>query len=213
MNRNIQNKNARWLALGAVLLIGMASGSGAVTHQIQFGGTLGIVFSPASLNAKVGDTIEWMGAFSTHPLSSTTIPTGAASWHMGSGTTFKYAIKVPGTYDYQCDVHFSMGMIGSFIATTGTGVAMDVPSPVLKSFSMRILSFLGKNSVQLFMPYSSPVTMNVLSLAGEKIPIFANRSFALGIRTIALPDLSKGFYVIRVIMDGKEFSKPLAITQ
>jgi plastocyanin len=109
-----------WLNLiGAAILFFLdpAASPAATTHIIQFGGSVGFAYSPSSLSVAVGDTIQWQGNFGFHPLSSTTIPAGAASWHNAAGTVFNYVVSLPGTYNYHCDVHFALGMVGSFDAT------------------------------------------------------------------------------------------------
>lgn len=85
-------------------------------HIILFGGLIGLLYSPDKLEAIIGDTIQWQGDFILHPLSSTTIPTGASSWHVVSGTSFGYTVVNSGTYNYICDFHFVSGMVGSFVA-------------------------------------------------------------------------------------------------
>ena len=53
----------------------------ATTHVVQFGGTFGFTYSPNSLNVSEGDTVQWEGDFSMHPLSSTSVPVGASSFN------------------------------------------------------------------------------------------------------------------------------------
>src|SRR5437868_5342615 len=75
---------------------------GFTTHLIQFGGTFGFAYSPASINVVVGDTIKWVGKFSLFPLQSTSVPAGATViGPITSGDTFKYTVTVAGEYDYQ----------------------------------------------------------------------------------------------------------------
>ena len=62
-----------------------------------------------------------------HPLSSASVPSGAQSFHQASGSVFFYFVKVAGTYKYQCDFHFSIGMTGSFV-TSVTGIKNDLLS-------------------------------------------------------------------------------------
>src|SRR5438067_9222862 len=73
-------------------------------------------FSPKTVNAKVGDTIMWVWKMGTgHTTTSVTIPAGAATWNKPIDVThkrFNYVLKVAGTYNYQCNTHFSIGMIG-----------------------------------------------------------------------------------------------------
>lgn len=83
-------------------------------HIINAGGTS---FSPNSVNAHIGDTVKFIWSSGTHTTTSTTVPTGAATWDAplnASSTTFIYIISVAGSYNYKCTFHESMGMIGSF---------------------------------------------------------------------------------------------------
>ena len=78
-----------------------------------------IVFNPNSVNAKVGDTIKFVWSSGTHTTTSTSVPSGAATWDSpmtSTNTTFLYIISKAGTYNYQCSIHASMGMTGTFIA-------------------------------------------------------------------------------------------------
>ncbi len=75
------------LILCVVIILSAGIDVHAATFVIQFGGSLGETYSPNTLNVLVGDTIQWMGDFSMHPLSSTSVPTGASTFHQGSGST------------------------------------------------------------------------------------------------------------------------------
>jgi plastocyanin len=84
------------------------------THVISAGGT---AFSPVSVSAKVGDTVKFIWSSGTHTTTSTSVPTGAATWNApltSTNTSFIYIITVAGTYNFQCNFHASMGMTGSF---------------------------------------------------------------------------------------------------
>jgi len=86
------------------------------THIVNAGGTS---FSPNSVSAKVGDTIKFVWSSGTHTTTSTSVPTGAATWDSpltSSNTSFIYIITVAGTYNFKCTIHASMGMTGSFTA-------------------------------------------------------------------------------------------------
>jgi plastocyanin len=65
-------------------------------------------FSPATVSANVGDTILWQWSSGGHTTTSTSVPTGAATWDhpmTSSATTFKYVLTVKGTYQYWCTIH------------------------------------------------------------------------------------------------------------
>ncbi|MEP7234986.1 MAG: choice-of-anchor D domain-containing protein, partial [Ignavibacteriota bacterium] len=91
----------------------------ATTYTITFSGSS---FSPNTLSVNTGDTIVWSGTFSAHVIESTSLPSGAS--HIGpsstSATTFVYIVSVAGTYNYQCNYHYMMGMTGSFTAAASS---------------------------------------------------------------------------------------------
>ena len=65
-------------------------------------------FSPATVNAKVGDTILWKWVNGTHTTTSLTIPANAKKWDKPidvSHKQFKYILKVAGVYKYECSIH------------------------------------------------------------------------------------------------------------
>lgn len=105
----------RFLAGILVLCLVPLAFAGATTHIVTF---VCCEYTPPSLQAAVGDTIEWQGNFSEHPLSSTTIPPGAPPFANSTGTTFSYRIQIAGTYNYHCDFH-TPSMAGSFTASAG----------------------------------------------------------------------------------------------
>jgi plastocyanin len=112
-----------------VLIFFFVNTSTATTHVIEFGGSNGFAYVPNTLHVNVGDTIEWIGSFSSHPLQSTSVPLGADPFGpVNIGSTFFYAVKVEGQYDYQCNIHFAGGMKGSF--TTAIADVSDVQNSI-----------------------------------------------------------------------------------
>src|SRR5678815_5142228 len=68
-------------------------------------------FKPKTVNAKVGDTIRWLWQNGIHTTSSLTIPAGALAWNRpidSAHKNFKYRLRVAGTYEYQCNIHFTI---------------------------------------------------------------------------------------------------------
>ena len=77
----------------------------ATVHKVQVSN---FQFSPASVNAVLGDTIKWVYVNGFHTTTSTTIPAGATVWDakmQSPGATFLYKLTVQGTYNYECTVH------------------------------------------------------------------------------------------------------------
>lgn len=75
-------------------------------------------FSPSSINAHVGDSITWTWVNGTHTTTSTSVPTGAATWDIpmtSSSTTFTYKLTTAGSYSFICTIH--PNMIGTLTVT------------------------------------------------------------------------------------------------
>ena len=87
---------------------GSDNGGGPTTVVVSFGGALGNNYSPSSITVNVGDTVEWRGDFSIHPLVSDNGLWGTE----GGGSTFSFTFNSPGTFDYHCQVHQALGMTG-----------------------------------------------------------------------------------------------------
>ncbi len=198
MGKKIFVHGRRNYAIILFMAVFLAKGVFATTHVVQFGGTFGMTYSPSSFSAAVGDTVKWTGDFSVHPLSSTTIPAGAASWHQGSGTSFSYAIKVAGTYDYRCDVHVSIGMVGSFtVATT------SVKQPAVNGTPEIMVSTIEKNGnlfIKLDVARSQQVSARVFDFSGRMVFQLADGTVSAGSHSIPLTDktMSRGFYFIEL---------------
>ncbi|MDP4218834.1 MAG: choice-of-anchor D domain-containing protein [Bacteroidota bacterium] len=109
------------LSLPAILLFFIIEASVTfavpVKHVIQFGGSLGHNYSPQSLDVIVGDTVVWIGDFTTYDLVSIDVPAGALPFGpIKTGSSFSYVVQVPGDYTYKNQVYFSLGMTGSIHA-------------------------------------------------------------------------------------------------
>jgi plastocyanin len=168
------------------LLIAVPTSSFSTTHVINFGGALGFAYSPDTLSVAVGDTIQWKGDFSTHPLSSTIIPDGAAPWHNGTGTLFSYVVGVPGTYQYHCDNHFSLGMVGSFNAAV-TGVDTKLPSPEPLSYRLDQNypnPFNPNTTIQFALVKPQFTILKVYDLLGREVSTLVNQRLDAGVHEI-----------------------------
>jgi plastocyanin len=108
----------------AALLI--LKSSFATTHTVNVSNNQ---FSPATVNAVVGDVIKWVWIEGFHTTTSVTIPSGAATWSQqldaNGVTTFSYTVTKAGTYDYQCNFHASLGMVGTINVTGALPVVLS----------------------------------------------------------------------------------------
>jgi plastocyanin len=178
----------------------------ATTHVVQFGGSFGFTYSPSSFSAKVGDTVKWEGAFSTHPLSSTSVPATAQSFSASSGTSFSYVIMVAGTYNYHCDIHFSLGMTGSFTATQSSVRYIALPQGAGRSNELHlgISEAKGLPFIRLTVPQSGRATLKLYDLSGRELATILDNTVRTGDYTIPVGSsiLGSGNYFVRLSFNG-----------
>ncbi len=180
----------------------------ATTHIIQFGGSFGLTYSPNSLSVSVGDTIEWEGDFITHPLSSTSVPTGAQKFNQGTGNLFRYAVIVAGSYQYECEVHFSSGMIGSFTASSSTGIEVGKSSLRPDVFSMKQNypnPFNPSTTMSFSIASKSFVSMKVFNVIGREVATIVSEELSPGnyTRQWYANGFASGFYFCQIRADQK----------
>ncbi|HVZ28390.1 MAG TPA: plastocyanin/azurin family copper-binding protein [Rhizomicrobium sp.] len=116
-----------------------ALGVTAVTPALAQGATVDVsmkqspkmVFVPATVNIKAGDTVKWTNPYNiTHTVtfdpaqaqtaSDVSLPAGVAPF--GSGDieeegTFSHTFTAKGTYKYVCKYHEAMGMTGTVVVS------------------------------------------------------------------------------------------------
>jgi plastocyanin len=159
-------KNCSSIAL--FLLLSMSTDICATTHIVQFGGTVGFAYSPKTFSASVGDTVKWQGDFTMHPISSTSVPATAATWHNASGAVFTYVIAVPGTYQYHCDVHASFGMTGSFSANpAGVENGHSYSRTEHNRYPVTSVTKSTGKASRIFILQSDPNTSALIDLSGQ----------------------------------------------
>jgi plastocyanin len=175
----------RLATIWVIVLFTVAGTTHATTHVIQFGGSFGLTYSPNSLSISVGDTVEWEGDFITDPLSSTSVPTGAQKFYQGTGNVFTYPVTVAGSYQYQCDVNFSSGMVGSITVSSSTGIENG------KSFFTPYVFNLKQNYPNPFNP-STSILFSVASRSFVSLKIY--NVIGKEVATIVSEELSPGTY-------------------
>ncbi|MCG6186245.1 T9SS type A sorting domain-containing protein [Maribellus maritimus] len=80
-------------------------------------------FTPDELTIEVGDTVEWTNIEGYHNVNGTqeTYPSNPESFgnSPGNGWTYSHVFSTAGTYDYQCNPHVGLGMIGKIMVNDG----------------------------------------------------------------------------------------------
>ena len=92
----------------------------ATNHNVT---TVGNTFSPANITINQGDTVTWTNGGGFHNVNATQTtypnnPEGFGNSVSSSSWTFQHIFTIPGTYDYQCDPHTAMGMVGTVIVNS-----------------------------------------------------------------------------------------------
>ena len=105
----------------------------SAVYNINTGGA-NDVFVPNSLTIDLGDTVNWVniGGFHNVNASLSTFPSnpvGFSNSVSSSLWTFSHVFTVSGTYNYQCDPHVSMGMIGTItVNSQSSNTVYDIVS-------------------------------------------------------------------------------------
>jgi plastocyanin len=160
-------------------------------------------FDPAIFTINVGDQVMWMwdNSAGQHTTTSTTIPAGAASWDEVIGQNsqmFTYIATVPGSYDYVCLYHQSMGMIGHFTVNGTTGIASipTVPSLFVKGSNPATNELV----INYGIPSNSQLNLQVFNLLGKSVRTFISGEKPAGTytETYSIADLKRGIYILQL---------------
>lgn len=195
------------LSLSLCLLAGMPNVK-AETHLIT---VQDFMFIPSNLSVVVGDTVVWAWLSGSHTTTSTTVPSGAATWNatLNSGNPgFMYEVTEPGTYTYRCVPHAGMGMTGTFNATP-TGIE-QISAPVLNLNSNFVNSELEFNYSLMS---SSHVKITLYDLTGKDVRTLVNENLQAGLhsRNEYVGDLPKGIYILNLVASGNAASRKITI--
>jgi plastocyanin len=200
--------SSKFLAIPvALLLLVIPTGLFAVTHTVNFGGALGFVFSPSSFTASVGDTVKWVGDFTIHTTTSTSVPATAATWDHGATTStttspFIYVIHVAGAYNYHCAIHYTLGMIGSFTASAAAIRTTQTDLPGSTRVTMKTISGAGRTTILLNVPLTTTMSVGVFNCAGQQILSLNNHKFDAGTNRFTLSHVPRGVYLLTMQANG-----------
>ena len=100
----------------------------AVNHNVT---TVGNTFSPANITINLGDTVTWTNGGGNHNVNATLStypnnPEGFGNSISSSSWSFQHIFSIAGTYDYQCDPHTSMGMVGTVVVQSTTNYTFQL---------------------------------------------------------------------------------------
>ena len=168
-------------------------------------------FTPASINATVGDTIKWTWSSGSHTTTcdgtnGTTRPAGAASWDadLNSGTpTFTYVLRVAGAYHFVCVPH-SPDMAGDINAISssinqlteivrGYELSQNFPNP-----------FNPATNIKFSIPNSSKVTLKIYNNNGQEVESLVNEKLNAGSYQVDwnAVNFNSGVYYYKIQAEG-----------
>ena len=109
----------------AVTLFPSGKAIGA-TLTVQAGNNF---FSPQNVTIKVSDTVHWINIGGFHDVVSSNMPP-AFTASVLQFDTFDVTFMNPGTFNYYCNPHLSVGMIGTIVVTNApAGPAVSISKP------------------------------------------------------------------------------------
>lgn len=135
---------APWLyrfLLGGLAALGgfMAQPAWSAEHVVRMfnAGTEGpMVFEPALVHARIGDTLRFEPTSTGHFVRSLAVPEGATPWLSALDQPFVVSLEREGLYFYNCPPHLMMGMVG--LVQVGEAVNRSAATEVMKSTQGRI---------------------------------------------------------------------------
>lgn len=120
---------SKTLLLAIALVVGSASAS-AANHNVAVGPNGTLVFSPATLNIAAGDTVTFTsdgtgvhnaasdpGSVTSFRCANGCDGAGGNGNPSGAAWSATVTFPTPGTINYHCEVHQSLGMVGTINVT------------------------------------------------------------------------------------------------
>ncbi|MCW3086434.1 MAG: copper binding protein plastocyanin [Bacteroidetes bacterium] len=154
-------------------------------------------FSPSSFTANIGDVIQFTLVSGTHTATSTSVPSGAATFASPTmstvGQSFSYTVTTAGSYAFHCAIHPTT-MSGTFTVAVASGIAepnVDLstkvyPSPFKDKVSIK------SNGIEL---------IEFFNIVGEKVKSIPVPTVESKI-DVDFDDMPAGVYFFRTYKDG-----------
>ena len=152
-------------------------------------------FSPNSVNAVCGDTIEWVLSSGHHTTTSATIPNCAAAWSSPINVfipTYNIVVSCPGTYNYKSSVDASMN--GTIIVSGVTGITSINNNYFSTSYPN---PFSSKLTIEIF----DADMLSLYNAVGEKIKTILLQHGQTKTE-INLTDFTDGIYFYCILKEG-----------
>ena len=209
INYFIMKKIVQMFAIAGCILFAATNTLKATTHDVE---VEDFEFNPSTFIANVGDTVHWYWEEGFHTTTSFIIPPGAPTWDqpLSSGSqTFDYVITVPGSYDYICSPHASMGMTGHFTVLGATSLQENT-SPSLAIIKNYVRG--GQLHFDYFTPTNTQVTIELFDIVGHQVH-GENALSQVGNHShqIEVAYLPKGIYILSLFAQDARITKRIII--
>lgn len=109
-----------------------------VVRMLNAGTECPMVFEPAFVRARVGDTLRFEPTSTGHFVRSLAVPEGSTPWLSVLDQPFGVTLEREGLYFYNCPPHLMMGMVG--LVQVGEAVNRASATEVMKATQGRIYS-------------------------------------------------------------------------
>ena len=170
MKTKITPNSFRYFSLVGLLFISSLSLTAQTSHKVTVSS---FQFSPQDLTITVGDTVIWTNSSGNHNVDGKTsaYPNNPVSFGNALGTswTYKFVFTTIGTYDYKCDPHVSLGMVGKVIVNSKTVTS----SQTLADGGQKIQLYPNPASqyMQILVPsdYAAIRSLKVYTIAGSVV--------------------------------------------
>ena len=181
---------------GALLYLSMSL-TGQTSHSVTVSN---YSFSPKNLTITAGDEVVWANTSGNHNVDGelATFPSNPVSFgnSVGTGWTYKFTFDTPGTYNYQCDPHAGMGMVGQVIVMPKTTTSA-------KLFTANDNVLLFPNPATQFIQLQTPPSfgtvkfVKIYSITGSLV-LQKELSSDLESQRINVSNLKSGIYLIEI---------------
>ena len=143
---------------------------GQTTHNVSVTSN---VFTPSQLTITVGDKVVWKNDEGSHNVNGkqATFPNNPSSFgnEVGAAWTYEYVFSTAGTYNYQCDPHAGMGMVGKIIVNPKTVTSSQTMTDVTEK--IRLYPNPASEYIELIVPsnYKTINSVKIYSIAGSVV--------------------------------------------
>lgn len=157
------------LIFTSILVYLSISLTGQTSHSVT---VTNYQFSPKNLTITAGDEVVWTNTLGSHNVNGTTatFSSNPVSFgnDVGTGWTYKFVFSTPGTYNYRCDPHAAMDMVGTVVVNPKipTSAKLIVEKDNLRLFPNPASQFI---EVQTTSKFGTVMNVKIYSITGSLI--------------------------------------------